>query len=76
MYENLTSSTVTSNSLSISYTSNNAIYSISPSSNANISLVLTNVPTGVSNGVYSLFFYINTSTNKRYISTFSINGTS
>jgi len=76
LIENISSATVSSNSLSISYTSNNAIIYTSPSSSSNISLTLTNIPTSYSNANINLTFIINTSSYKQYINSISINGSS
>lgn len=75
LIENITSSTVSSNTLSISYTSNNGIIIISPSSASNISLTLTNIPTTYTNANINITFIINVGTYKQYINTININGT-
>jgi hypothetical protein len=76
LIENISTATVSSNALSISYTSNNAIIYITPSSSNNISLTLTNIPTSYSNANINLTFIINTSSYKQYINSITINSTS
>lgn len=72
--EKYTTATVSSNSLSINFASvTSNIFSISPSSATNISLILTNVPTNKT-AIYSFTFYINTTTNKNYINSLNVNG--
>ena len=64
-------STITSNTLTINYNSNNdqSIF-VTPASN--FSLVLTNVPTGLVNAIYKLEIYI---TGKFYCTGITVNGT-
>ena len=64
-------STITSNTLTINYTSNNG-QSIFVTPTANFSLVLTNVPTGLVNAIYKLEIYI---TGKFYCTGITVNGT-
>jgi len=62
--------------MTINYSSNtNNIYAISPSSASNVALTITNLPTTRS-AVYNFTFLINTSTNKNYINSLTINGSS
>ena len=64
-------STITSNTLTINYASNNGqtIY-VSPT--ANFSLVLTNVPTAIVNAIYKLEIYCSA---KFYCNAITVNGT-
>jgi hypothetical protein len=64
-------STITSNVLTINYTSNNG-QSIFVAPTANFSLVLTNVPTSAVQAVYTLDIY---SSAKFYCSAITVNGT-
>ena len=64
-------STITSNTLTINYTSNNG-QSIFVTPTANFSLVLTNVPTAVLNAIYKLEIYCSA---KFYCSGITVNGT-
>ena len=64
-------STITSNILTINYTSNNG-QSIFITPTANFSLTLTNVPTGLVNAIYKLEIYINA---KFYCTNITVNGT-
>jgi len=64
-------STITSNILTINYTSNNG-QSIFVTPTANFSLVLTNVPTGILQATYKLEIYI---TGKFYCTGITVNGT-
>jgi hypothetical protein len=64
-------STITSNVLTINYTSNNG-QSIFVTPTANFSLVLTNVPTGSVQAIYKLEIYI---TSKFYCTGITVNGT-
>ena len=64
-------STISSNVLTINYTSNNG-QSIFITPTANFSLVLTNVPTGSVNAIYKLEIYINA---KFYCNSITVNGT-
>jgi hypothetical protein len=74
--EKYVSGTVSSNALSINYSSNtNNIYAISPSSATNIALTITNIPNR-GNCIYDFTFLINTSSNKQYINTLNVNGSS
>ena len=74
--EKYVSGTVSSNALSINYSSNtNNIYTISPSSATNIALTITNIPNR-GNCIYDFTFLINTATNKQYINTLNVNGSS
>ena len=63
--------TITSNTLTINYASNNC-QSIFVTPTANFSLVLTNVPTGILNATYKLEIYISA---KFYCSSITVNGT-
>jgi hypothetical protein len=65
---------VTANALSVDFTTNNAIISITAGT-ANMALTLTSLPTFPTLASYTLSFIINTATNKKYISTININGT-
>ena len=74
LIEKYIAGTVTSNALTINYSSNtNNIYAITPSSANNIALTITNIPT-TRVGLYEFAFIINTSTNKNYINTLNVNG--
>ena len=64
-------SAITSNVLTINYTSNNG-QSIFVTPTANFSLVLTNVPTGAVQAIYKLEIYI---TGKFYCTGITVNGT-
>ena len=64
-------STITSNILTINYTSNNG-QSLYVTPTANFSLVLTNVPTGILNAIYKLEIYISA---KFYCTGITVNGT-
>jgi len=64
-------STITSNILTINYSSNNG-QSIFVAPTANFSLVLTNVPTGSLQAVYTLDIY---SSARFYCSAITVNGT-
>lgn len=69
--------TVSSNAMSINYsTTTNNIFSISPSSATNIALTITNLPTNRGTAIYNFTFLINTSTNKNYINSLNVNGSS
>lgn len=76
MIEKYTTATVTSNALSVNYATNtNNVYAITPSSANNIALTISNVPT-TRTAVYNFTFIIDTSTNKNYINTLTVNGSS
>ena len=76
MVEKYTTATVSGNALSINFASvTSNVFSISPSSATNIALTITNIPT-TRTALYSFTFLINTSTNKNYISTINVNGSS
>lgn len=76
LIEKFTTGTVTSNTMSINMsTATNNVYSITPSSASNIALTITNLPTSRS-AIYTFSFLINTSTNKQFINTLSVNGSS
>jgi hypothetical protein len=76
LVEKFSSGSVSSNAMSVDYSSNtNNIYVITPSSANNIALTITNLPTNRS-AVYDFTFIINTSTNKNYINTLNVNGSS
>jgi hypothetical protein len=76
LVEKITSGSVSSNALSINYSSTSSnVYTIAPSSANNIALTITNVPTSRT-AIYDLTFIIDTSTNKKYISTITVNGSS
>ena len=64
-------STITSNTLTINYASNNG-QSIFVTPTANFSLVLTNVPTGILQATYKLEIYI---TGRFYCNSITVNGT-
>lgn len=72
--ETSTNTSVITNAIAVDYSTTNGIVNTSPSSASNIYLTLTNVPTTA--GSYTLTFLIDTSTNKQYINTFNINGSS
>lgn len=75
--ENVLPMTVTSNALSINWTTQTgAIISCAPSSGNNMALTVTNLPTTPANASYTMTFLINTGTNKQYFNTLSVNGTS
>jgi hypothetical protein len=72
--EKYTTATVSTNSLTINFsTVTSNIFSISPSSGTNISLLVTNLPTNKT-AIYSFTFYINTTTNKNFINSLNVNG--
>jgi hypothetical protein len=76
LVEKFSTGTVTTNAMSVNYSSNtNNIYAITPSSANNIALTITNLPTTRS-AIYDFTFIINTSTNKNYINTLNVNGSS
>lgn len=72
--ETSTNTSVITNAIAVDYSTTNGIVNTSPSSASNIALTLTNVPTTA--GSYTLTFLIDASTNKQYINTFNINGSS
>jgi hypothetical protein len=76
MVEKYTTGTVSSNALSINYSSStNNILAISSSSASNIALTITNLPTSRV-ALYQFPFLINTATNKQYINSLNVNGSS
>lgn len=76
MVEKYTSASVVSNALTITYLAQTNVLSISPSSDANISLTITNIPTTRNTAFYDFTFVINVSTYKRYINALTVNGSS
>jgi len=71
--EKITPITVASNALTVDFSASNAILSIVASS-GNMALSVVNLPTNITYGSYTLTFIINTSANKKYISSINVNG--
>lgn len=72
--ENINTLTVSSSALTVSFSSFTNLIYCTPSTSANMTLYLTNVPTTF-NKSYTLTFVINSSTYKQYFRTLYINGT-
>ena len=64
-----------SNSISLNY-SNGCNFYLTPFSSTNFSAAITNIPTTTLTGSYTFNIIANTSTNKSYCSSLTVNGTS
>jgi hypothetical protein len=76
MVEKYSAGTVTTNAITVAYSSLSNIIAISPSSAANIALTITSLPTTRGTAIYDFTFIISVGTFKQYINSLSVNGSS
>ena len=76
MVEKWSSGTVTTNAITVAYSALANIISITPSSAANIALTITSLPTTRGTAIYDFTFIISVATNKQYINSLNVNGSS
>ena len=64
--------TLTSSTISLVYSTNSNIMTLTPSSANNMTLNITNLPTTRGTAIYDFTFIINTTTNKQYINALNV----
>ena len=76
MVEKYSTGTVTTNAITVAYSSLSNIIAITPSSAANIALTITSLPTTRGTAIYDFTFIISVGTYKQYINLLNVNGSS